>query len=221
MVLQRRANRLKRQEEAAAMSTPPPAAAASAPLAAPPSQQQEQQQPQQQQRPGAYPPPRYAPINGNGPSSYAPPAPAPPAVGMNGAGAQLATTPQPDSRGLQGRPREEAATPRKTTTVRFWLKFKAEWGQRLKVVGTHEELGEQSCRAGRGRHAGRRSMRAGLHFVSDPTTLLRLVLCRLRVFSTGAASQACSRPGPWELTASRACPCSAYRRLGAVESTGA
>jgi hypothetical protein len=31
---------------------------------------------------------------------------------------------------------------RKTATVRFWLKFKAEWGQRLKVVGTHKELGE-------------------------------------------------------------------------------
>jgi hypothetical protein len=30
---------------------------------------------------------------------------------------------------------------RKSATVRFWLKFKAEWGQRLKVVGTHEELG--------------------------------------------------------------------------------
>lgn len=174
MVLQRRAERLRRQEEAAGVITPPPAAAAPAPAAAPPSpQQQEQQQPQQQEQLGTYPPPRYPPYNGSGPSSYAATqAPATHAAGANGAaaGAQLVPVPQPDSRSLQGRPREEGVTPRKTTTVRFWLKFKAEWGQRLKVVGTHDELGEpRFSRAGqsqsaRGRRPGLPSLR-----ISQPT----------------------------------------------------
>lgn len=30
---------------------------------------------------------------------------------------------------------------RRTTKVRFWLKFRAEWGQRIKVVGTDQALG--------------------------------------------------------------------------------
>ena len=30
---------------------------------------------------------------------------------------------------------------RRLSKVRFWLKYRAEWGQRLKVVGTHENLG--------------------------------------------------------------------------------
>lgn len=148
MVLQRRSERLRRQEEAAGVATPSAAAAAPAPPVAPPPRQPEQQQPQQQQQPGAYAPPRYTPLNGSGANGYAPPAPAPPAASANGASsaAQLVPSPQSDSRSLRSGGREEAATPRKTTTVRFWLKFKAEWGQRLKVVGTHEELGEQQHR---------------------------------------------------------------------------
>jgi hypothetical protein len=43
--------------------------------------------------------------------------------------------------------REDAVAQRKLAAVRFWLKFKAEWGQRLKVVGSHQELGARALLA--------------------------------------------------------------------------
>lgn len=36
---------------------------------------------------------------------------------------------------------EPGAGGRRTSRIRFWLKYRAEWGQRLKVVGSHDNLG--------------------------------------------------------------------------------
>ena len=206
MVLQRRQQRLARQHEAAAAAgvpvpAPPPHAAQQAQAAPPSPPPQQQGLPQQQG-----PPARYANGSSSSPSGVlngyvappaaAPAAPAPPAPVPAGANGSAALVPAPanDTRALRAAQREELGAPRKLATVRFWLKFKAEWGQRLKVVGSHEELGK--CLAAR----------------AVPARHLWQYISRRR-----RPRAACRPPAAAHALPSRAC----CRRLDPGKSTGA
>lgn len=64
----------------------------------------------------------------------------PPAAEGPPVGTALATTASPAMESLAGPPVSGPGV-RRLAKVRFWLKYRAEWGQRLKVIGSHEELG--------------------------------------------------------------------------------
>jgi hypothetical protein len=158
-VLKRRAERLQRQQEAG-QAPPPPPAAPPHPQEPPPRYQPAWANPPPSPGPnGASPLNGASPVNGTasylngaatslgGGPAYSPPplqaaAPVPP-LGLQPA-------PLPDARLVRQNAaelaREDAVAQRRLATVRFWLKFRAEWGQRLKVVGTHQELGEHQLR---------------------------------------------------------------------------
>ncbi|KAL4858279.1 Phosphoglucan [Chlorella vulgaris] len=133
-------------------------------------QQQSQQAQQQAMPPPRYPLPSLASRNGaahastsaasqkgegtarlQGAPAHLNGATAPSHSARNGAGPPPQPQPQlkpvaaPEQRVVRqnaaGLVREDAVAQRKLAAVRFWLKFKAEWGQRLKVVGSHQELG--------------------------------------------------------------------------------
>lgn len=97
--------------------------------------------------------------NGAAAAPAAPPPPAPPSP------ASLPPVPAPEQRVVRAAAaaavREDAISQRKLATVRFWLKFKAEWGQRLKVVGSHQELGGQGWGARAWRWLQQAELRVG------------------------------------------------------------
>ncbi|GAB4813201.1 hypothetical protein N2152v2_000247 [Parachlorella kessleri] len=154
MLLERRAQRQQRlmaagggPTAAAAAAAPPPLPAAPAAAPLPPQAQpgMERSPPPQQpaaQQPPAQPAAPYAAQQAAPPAASVPPA-APPA-GMQpltpsaAVSSMLAPALQrpPGGGELDG-----MGGARRTSKVRFWLKYRAEWGQRLKVVGTHESLG--------------------------------------------------------------------------------